>query len=432
MDVSLETTSGLERKMTVTIEANLIEGEVNKRIENTSRKAKIDGFRPGKIPRNVIVKRYGDGIRQEVLGEFVQRYFYQAAVQEKVKPVGAPQFDLKQNETGKDVEFVATFEVYPEVTVNSFESIEVEKPAAKVEATDVEKMLSKLQDQYAHWHEVDRAAQDNDQVVIDFEGTIDDEPFEGGKAEKHELILGSKQMIPGFEEQLVGIKAEENRDIEVTFPEDYQAEALAGKKAVFKIKAHTVKEKQLLELKDLAKEMKIADGDEEQFKKDVEANMIRELEEAISNRVKDNVMEGLLLVNEFDVPKAAIDSEIVNMQKNMIAQYGGNESMMSQLPREMFEEQATKRVKLGILMSAIVEKKEITADAESVTEKLGKLASTYQDPEAFIQYYRSNKEHLAQIEQLVLEDKVIEAVIADASISEKESSFDEIMNPKAA
>ncbi|NVJ51987.1 MAG: trigger factor [Gammaproteobacteria bacterium] len=430
MQVSVETTSGLERKMTVSIPADSIDVESEKRLQQLARNVKLNGFRPGKVPFKVVKKRYGESVRHEVIGELMQQYFYQAIVQEKITPAGAPRVEPTKNEEGQDVEFVATFEVYPEIDINSMKDVVIERPVAEVGDEDLNEMLDTLRDQRANWVEVKRKSKDGDQVVIDFVGTIDGEEFEGGKAENHKLELGSGSMIPGFEEQLVDAKAGDEVEVKVTFPEDYQAEHLAGKEAVFKTTVHQVNKKELPKVGELAEALGVADGNINKMKEDVKANMSRELKNALNAKVKEQVMDALLDNHEVDAPKSAIDSEIDAMKRQMIQQYGGNEEMAANLPGSMFEEQATRRVKLGLVIGSFIKAKELKADEASVESQLTELAAVYEQPEEVIAWYKEDPSRLSQIEQIVLEQKVVDTVLAEAKVNDKETSFKEIMNQK--
>ncbi|MCO7225459.1 trigger factor [Pleionea sp. CnH1-48] len=430
MQVSVETTSDLGRKMTIGIPAASIDAESQKRLQNLARNVKLNGFRPGKVPFKVVKKRYGESVRQEVMTEAMQQHFYQAIIQEKITPAGAPFFEFTQTEEGKDIEFVATFEVYPELEIKDFSEITVEKQTAEVQDEDLAKMIDTLREQRANWVEVKRKAKNDDQVTIDFEGTIDGESFAGGSAENHPLVLGSGSMIPGFEDQLVDAKAGDAVDVTVTFPEDYHANDLAGKEAVFKTTVHKVSKKELPKVGELADVLGVESGNINKMKEEVRKNMERELGNALKNRLKNQVMDELVKANDVDVPKSSIDGEIDNLRKQAIAQYGGDEKMAASLPAEMFEQQAKRRVQLGLIVGAIINSKELKPDADRVETQLNELASVYEQPEEVIEYYKADQSRMSQIEQLVLEDMVIEAVLAEAKVTDVDATFDEVMNQK--
>ncbi|WMS88579.1 trigger factor [Pleionea litopenaei] len=430
MQVSVETTSGLERKMTVSIPADSIDAESQKRLQQLARNVKLNGFRPGKVPFKVVKKRYGESVRHEVIGELMQQYFYQAIIQEKITPAGAPRVEPTTNEEGKDVEFVATFEVYPDVEIQSLADASIERLTADVEDDDLNEMLDTLREQRANWVEVKRKAKEGDQVVIDFVGSIDGEEFDGGKADNHKLELGSATMIPGFEDQLVDSKAGDEVEIKVTFPEDYQAEQLAGKEAVFKTTVHQVNKKELPKVGELAEALGVEDGNINKMKEDVKANMKRELKNALNAKTKEQVMDALIEKHEVDVPKAAIDAEIDAMKKQMIQQYGGNEQMAANLPGSMFEDQATRRVKLGLIIGSYIKAKELKAEEDDINAQLEELAGVYEQPEEVISWYKEDPSRLSQIEQIVLEQKVVDAVLAEAKVEDKSTTFKEVMNQK--
>jgi len=429
MQVSVQTTSGLERKLVIDIPAAQVEEEISKRLGQVSRTARIDGFRSGKVPMRVIKQRYGKGVRQEVLGEQMQHGFIQAVTQEKLNPAGVPQVEPVVDEEGKDFQFTAVFEVYPEVELAGLDAIEVEKLTAEVTDADMDNMLDILRKQQATYAETEEAAKDGDRVKIDFEGFVDGEAFEGGKAEGHDLVLGSKSMIPGFEDQLVGVKKGEEKTITVTFPEDYQAENLKGKDAEFKITVQAVEVAELPELNDeFFKKFGVEASNEEEFRTEVRKNMERELKQAIVRHTKTQVLDGLLEQNTVDVPAALMDQEIGRMQQQAVQQFGGGQGIdANMLPRELFAEQAEKRVKLGLLINAAVEKFEVKADEAKVDSLIEEMASTYQDPEQVKEYYKSNQEQMGQLEALAVEEQVVDALLAQAKVSEKASSYEEVV-----
>lgn len=311
MQVSVESTSALERRMTIGVPAERIETEVTKRLQQTARRAKVPGFRPGKVPMNVIRQRYEDAARQEALGDLIQATFYEAIVEQKLNPAGAPAVEPKVFEKGKDLEYVATFEVFPEIKLAGFDGIAIERLQADVTDADLDNMLEILRKQNTRFEAVERAAENGDQLNIDFVGKIDGEAFAGGSAKGTPLVLGSGRMIPGFEEALVGVKAGEERVINPTFPADYQNLDLAGKTAEFTVTVNSVSAPQLPELNDdFFALFGIKEGGLEGFRTEVRKNMERELRQAIKSKVKNQVMEGLLAANPVEVPKALIGNEV--------------------------------------------------------------------------------------------------------------------------
>ncbi|MDO6454048.1 trigger factor [Neptunomonas phycophila] len=433
MQVSVETTSALERQMTITVPAERIDNDVDKRVQQTARTVRIDGFRPGKVPLKVVKQRYGAGIRQDVVGEVVQKSFFEAVQQEKVMPAGSPKIEFKNDEDGKDFQFVATFEVYPEITLADFSSAEIEKQTSEVTDADVDTMIDTLRKQQATWTEVERAAEDGDRVKVDFEGFIDGEAFEGGKAEGTDIVLGSNSMIPGFESGIVGKKAGEEFELNVTFPEDYQAENLKGKDAVFKTKVISVSAPELPELNDeFFSKFGLDVSDLEGFKTEVGANMGRELKNALKAKLKDQVFTQLVDINGIEVPTSLVDSEIDNLRKQAVQQFGGGAEIdPNMLPKEMFEEQAKRRVTVGLLVQEIIKANDIKADDARVAEAIQEMASTYQEPQQVIDWYNSNEEMLNQVKSLVLEDQVVDHLLESAKVTEVAVAYEEAIKPAA-
>lgn len=430
MQVSVETISGLERRMTVGIPAERIENEVTKRLQQTARRARVDGFRPGKVPMSVIRKRFGASARQEVIGEVIQSSFYEAIVQEKLNPAGAPSVEPKELDEGKDFEYIATFEVYPEVTLGDFAEIEVERVESEVTDADLENMLEILRKQHTSYEAVERAAENDDQLTIDFTGRIGGEAFQGGTASDTKLVLGSGRMIPGFEDGLVGAKAGETRTVSVTFPEDYQNLDLAGKAAEFEIIVHEVAAAQLPELnEEFFARFGVEEGGEEGFRTEVRKNMERELRQAIKGKTKTQVMDGLLKTNSIDVPKALISNEIDRLRQQAVQQFGGANIDPSQLPAELFEEQAKRRVSLGLIVAEVVKQNDIKPDNDRVRAMVEELASAYQEPEQVVNWYMQNEQQLAEIQSVVLEEQVVDTVLQKAKVTDKQVSYEEAVKP---
>lgn len=432
MQVSIETTSGLERRMTVGVPAERVESEVNSRLQRAAKTVRLNGFRPGKVPMKVVRQRFGEGVRQEVLGEVMSQSFYEAVQQENVKPAGRPSIEPKQLDAGKDVEFVATFEVFPEIEARDCSGIEVERPVAEVTDADVDKMIEIFRKQRGSWEVVERVAADGDQVNIDFEGSRDGEAFEGGSAKGSDLILGSGRMIPGFEDGLVGAKAGEEKVLSLTFPEDYHKEDLRGAAVEFKVTVNSVKEQKLAELDDdFFAAYGVSEEGEEAFRKEVRQNMERELKSATKNRVKNQVMDGLLAVHEgLQIPKALVAEEIQSLRQQSVQQFGGlpKDLDLSQLlPDEMFQEQAERRVRLGLLLQALVANQDMKVDPERVRSTIEELASTYEDPEEVVNYYYGNRQQLQAIESLVMEDQMVDQLLDQAKVSDKPCSYEDVL-----
>lgn len=435
MQVSIETTSGLERRLTIGVPAETVESAVQKRLQEAAKNIRLNGFRKGKVPMKVVKQRYGAGVRQEVLGEVISRSFYDAVKKEAVKPAGQPAIEPKQTAEGKDLEFVATFEVYPSVELGDFSNYEITSYDAKVTDEDVDKMVEVLREQQASWEEVDRTAADGDQVNIDFVGTKEGEEFEGGKAEGQDLVLGSGSMIPGFEEALVGLKAGDEKTVPLTFPEDYQSEDLRGAAVEFKIKLNRVSEKRLPELnKEFYAKFGVEKGGKTQFRKDVKANMVRELGHALKAKTKSQVMDALLESHKPELPKALIKSEIDVLRNQMMQRFGGqqqNFDIKSLLPDSMFEEEAARRVALGLIVGEVIKDTKLKVDPAAVRAMVQELASTYEEPEQVVEYYYSNRELMSGIESAVLEDQVVDQVLAKAKVTNEISTYDDIVASQA-
>ncbi|CDF83331.1 trigger factor [Pseudomonas sp. QL9] len=432
MQVSVESTSALERRMTVGVPAERIETEVNKRLQQTARRAKVPGFRPGKVPMSVIRQRYEAAARQEALGDLIQETFYEAVVEQKLNPAGAPSVEPKLFEKEKGLEYIATFEVFPEFQVAGFDGIEIERLQADVADTDVDNMLEILRKQNTRFEAVERAAQNDDQVNIDFVGKIDGEAFAGGSAKGTLLVLGSGRMIPGFEEGLVGAKAGEERVLSLTFPENYQNLDLANKAAEFTVTVNSVSEPKLPELNEAFFALfGIKESTLEGFRTEVRKNMERELRQAIKSKVKNQVMEGLVASNPIEVPKALISNEVNRLRVQAVQQFGGN-IKPEQLPAELFEEQAKRRVVLGLIVAELVKQHELKADEARVREMIEDMASAYQEPEQVVAWYYKNDQQLNEVRSVVLEEQVVDTVLQKAKVTDKQVSYEDAVKPAEA
>ncbi|WP_110456622.1 trigger factor [Shewanella algidipiscicola] len=428
MQVSVETTQGLERRLTISVPAEQIEKAVSDSLKNEAKRARIPGFRPGKVPVSVINKRYGNAIRQDITGEVMQRNFVEAIIAEKLNPAGAPTFVPGETD-GENFQFVATFEIYPEVELKGLDAIEVEQPKAEVTDADVDAMIETLRKQHATFEVVDRAAVDGDKAKIDFVGSIDGEEFEGGKAEDFELQLGSNRMIPGFESGVVGHKAGEEFDIEVTFPEDYHAENLKGKVAKFAITLKEVQAANLPEVNDeFAKLFGVAEGGLEALKAEISKNMSRELEQALKANVKEQVLNGLLEQNDIELPKALIDGEVNVLRQQAMQRFGQQAANMPELPADLFTEQAERRVKVGLLLGEVIKANELKAEDDRVQALIASMASAYEDPSEVVEYYNNNPEMMQNMRNVALEEQAVEALLKSAKVTEKEVNFEEFMN----
>ena len=434
MQVSIETTTGLERRMTIGVPAAEIENAVAARLAEAAKSVRINGFRKGKIPPSVIKNRFGKGVRQEVLGDVMSRAYYAAVTEQKIKPAGQPRIEPKSLDEGRDLEFVATFEVYPEVNLAEFSAIKAEKLVADITDKDIDTMIENLRQQRQTWEEVKRQAKNGDLVSLDFTGTIDGEEFQGGSGKGTNLVLGSDRMIPGFEKGLLKSKAGDVVTLELTFPEDYRSSDVAGKPVVFTVTVNKVSATVLPELNDdFFAAFGVAEGGLEGFRKEVASNMERELRKASKNRLKTAVMDVLLQQNTFDVPKALVAAEIDVLRQQALQQFGAGAKNIdpSMLPDELFREQAEKRVKLGLILGEVIKQRGMRAEASKVREAIEDIAATYESPEEVVNWYYSNKDQLDAVESAVLEDQVFEVIFEQAELTERSVSYEELTRPKA-
>lgn len=429
MQVSVETTNGLERRMTVELPVERIESEVQSRLQRASRNVRVKGFRPGKVPLKVVAQQYGRQIRDEVVGELIQSSYFEAVGQQSLHPAGMPSIQPTVNEPGKNLQYTATFEVMPEVTLAEFAGVKLEKRVASVSDADLDNMLQTLRKQRASWEVVERAAVDGDRLNIDFKGTIDGEEFAGNAGQAVPVTIGAKRMIDGFEEGLVGARAGDDLTLNLTFPEAYAHKEVAGKPVQFSVKVNSVEEAKLAELdEEFAKSFGIGDGSLEGLQLEVRKTMEREMKQALLEGNKQAVMDKLLELNQIDVPQALVESEAESLKQQMQQQmYAPQGKSGVQLDTSMFRDQARRRVSLGLIMSELIKSKGLKADKDKVRAKVEDLASTYDDPQQVIDWYYGDKSRLSQIESLVLEDAVVDWVFDQADVTETSGSFDAVM-----
>jgi len=423
MEVSIENTGGLARRMTVQVPAERIDQEVTSRLQSMCQTVRLDGFRPGKVPLKVIEQKYGQQIRLEVVDQVVNSTLQEALTQESIRPAGVPSIDPKGFAPGEPLEYTASFEIFPELSGNIHYGFKVSKPAVEVAEEDVSGMLENLRNQRGTWKVVERASQADDQVTVDFEGTVDGQPFSGNKGEKVPLVLGSNAMVPGFEDQLVGVSAGDEKTLDITFPDSYPARDVAGKAASFAIKVHGVSEIELAELDDdFAKAFGIEDGGIEALKDEIRNNMNRELKGLIASKMKEQVFNGLMDANPVDVPRSLVDGEIQQLRSRQ-EENGGV------VDAAEIEAKAERRVKLGVVVSEIAKQNQIQIDPDRVRQMVETIASSYEKPEEVVQWYYGNQEMLAGVQSAVIEEQVVEWVVEHSGIEVEEvkTSFDALV-----
>ncbi len=431
MSISIETLEGLQRRVTITVAADKIEAAYKEQLKGYAKNARVDGFRKGKVPHAIIEQRFGLAARQDVLSDEMQRAFFDAVIAEKINLAGRPTFTPNNYQPGQEFSFTATFEVFPEVELKGLENIEVEKPVVEITEADLDKMIDVLRKQQATWAESQAVAQAEDRVVIDFVGSVDGEEFEGGKATDFTLAMGQGRMIPGFEEGIVGHKAGEQFDIDVTFPEEYHAENLKGKAAKFAI---TLKKVENIVLPELTEEFVKKFGAAktvEELRAEIKKNMQRELKNAVTARVKNQVINGLIAQNDIEVPAAAVAEEVDVLRRQAVQRFGGKPEMAAQLPAELFEADAKRRVQVGLLLSTVIGTNELKVDEKRVEETIAEIASAYEQPAEVVAHYAKNRQLTENIRNVVLEEQAVEVVLAKAKVTEKAASFDEVMAQQA-
>ena len=423
MQVSVETTGGLERKMTVALPSDQLESEVSKRLKSMAPRVKLAGFRPGKVPFKVVEQRYGFQVRQEVLGDIMSSSFYEAVEKEKLRPAGMPKIEPKVDAPQNEISYVATFEVYPEIEVKNLNKMKVERPKADIADTDIDKMIDKLRQQRAGWEIVERAAVNGDRVSVDYKGTINGEVFQGGEGSDLPVVLGSGSMIEGFEEALAGAVAGQDVEVDLNFPENYASAEVAGKPAHFSLKVKKVEAPVLPEVNDeFANQFGVKEGGIEGLRADVRKNMQRELDRIISSKLKNQVMDGLLAATDFETPSALIDEEAKRYKEQMGAQYGGAQN----IPDDVAKVAAKRRVALGLILAELIRQNDMKADAGRIKAEVESIASAYGEPEDVIKWYYSNQQRMQEVESMVLEDQVVDWVLEQAQVTDKMTTFDEL------
>ena len=429
---SVETLGGLQRRLNVSIPQPQLRGEVESRLKRLGRTAKVHGFRPGKVPFKIIEQQYGPQVHQEVLGESLQRSFAQAAQENKLQVAGYPHFEIKtQDFNAPQIEYSATFEVYPEVVVNDIAAESVERVTFTLTDADVENTVSTLRKQRAVFEPVTRAAQNEDQVRIDFSGKLDGVVFDGGEAKNFTLVLGAGRMLPDFEKGIMGMKAGEIKSFDMTFPADYHGKEVAGKQVTFTITAHSVEAARLPEIDaEFAKSLGVVDGDVAKLKAEIRENLDREAQRRVKLRNKDSAMEVLLKVGQLEIPKALLDAEAQNLMQQTMRDMEARGVKIPKgmpLPANLFEERATKRVKLGLILASLVTKHDLQAKPEQVKALVQEHAQSYEHPEEVVRWYSTDPSRLREVENLVLEENVVAWVYAGSKVIDKAVALNELM-----
>ena len=433
MQVSVETTEGLERKLTIAIPGDRVDTAVNARLQEAAQTIRLNGFRQGKVPLKVVKNKFGKGVRQEVVGELMNQTYFEAIAQESLKPAGQPRIEPTSMDEGKDVEFVAVFEVYPEIELPDFAAIKAERLVAEVSDDDIDEMVETLRKQRQTWVPVERAAADGDMVNIDYVGKKEGEEFQGGKAAGQNLVLGSERMIPGFEDGVIGKSAGEDFTLQLKFPDDYHSEELAGAEVEFELTLNAVSEQSLPEVnEDFFKSFGVEEGGMEAFREEVSNNMQREMKNASRNKLKTTLMDALISDLEVAIPAALMSNEIHQLKHQTVQQMGGGQGFdPHSMPDDLFREQAKRRVTLGLILGEVISQQSIQADAEKVRDAVEEIAATYESPEEVVKWYYSNEEQLQGIESSVIEDQVFDYIIEQAQVSDKEVSYQDVIKPES-
>jgi len=433
MTVTVETLEKLERKITLTLPADVIQTEVSNRLKRLARDVKMDGFRPGKVPMNVVAQRYGYSVHYEVMNDKVGEAFAVAANEAKLRVAGQPRITEKEGAPEGQLAFDAVFEVYPEVKINDLTTAEVEKVSAEVDEAAIDRTVEILRKQRRTFAQraQDQAAQDGDRVTINFEGKIDGEPFEGGKAEGFQFIVGDGQMLKEFEDAVRGMKSGESKTFPLAFPADYHGKDVAGKTADFLVTVNKIEAANLPEINaDFAKSLGIAEGTVEGLRADIRKNLEREVKFRLQARNKAAVMDALIAVAELDLPKSVVQAELDRMVEGARAdlkQRGVKDADKAPIPEELFRPQAERRVRLGLIVAELVRANELYAKPEQIKAHIDELAASYEKPADVVRWYQGDNRRMAEVEAIVVENNVAEFVLSKAKITDKALAFDELM-----
>jgi len=428
MQVSVEQSGNIERKMTISLPAERVDSEITRQLQRLSKQVKVPGFRPGKVPMKIMKSRYLGQVMQDVIADLIQSSYQEALGQESLRPAGAPSIETSSGGEGKDLEYTATFEVYPDLTGLTLSGLKIERNLCEISDKDIDTTLDSLRRQRVEWKSVDAEAKDGNRVTLDFTGSVDGKPFTGGEGKAMPVVIGSGSLIPGFESQLIGIKEGEERTLTVKFPDDYHADEMAGKEAIFDVKATEVAEEVLPEVDEaLAKSFGVEGGGIEKFREEIRDNLSREASDRTDITVRDAIFQAVLESNEIDVPKALLEQELKMLVET--AEKEQPEITKNDEAVAMYRKLAERRVSLGLILAEITEREAMIPAADAVESRLQKLAETYEDPSSFIEWYKADRQRLSEIEAQVLENMVVDKLLKDAEITDKTISFEELVNP---
>lgn len=431
MQASLETLSTLERRLKVAVPANQINNEVENRLKRLQRTVKLHGFRPGKVPMKVVVQQFGPQVRQEVLGDTVERTFGEAVREKNLRVAGYPRIEAQPGgEAAADFEFTATFEIFPEVKIGDLSATTIERPVVTVDEPEVDKTIEVLRKQRVTYVDVERVAAAGDVVVIDYKGTIDGVAFDGGTAEGQSVVLGEGRLLADFEAALIGMGAGTTKSFEVTFPADYHGTEVAGKKAVFEVALHKVQEQKLPAVDAaFARSLGVEDGDLAKMRADVRSNLEREVKRRVQARIKDQALKSLLEAAALETPKTLVDMEIERLMAQMAENLRGRGMKAGQMnmPREAFEPEARRRVSIGLVLNELVKQNDIKAQPDQVKAMIEDYAESYEHPDEVVRWYYQSGERVREVEAVVLENNVVDWVLRHAKVADKPTAFEELM-----
>lgn len=430
MQANLENLGTLERRLSVSLPLDQVNTEIESRLKRLARTMKLHGFRPGKVPLKIVEQQFGGQVRQEVLGDAVQRSFGEAVKEKQLRVAGYPRIEVKPTEDGAKFEYTATFEIYPEIVVGSVENARIDRPVVEIGDAEVDKTIEILRKQRTHFHETKRPAANGDQARIDYRGSIDGTAFEGGTAEDQYVQLGGGQLLADFEKNVVGMQAGESKTFDVRFPDDYHGKEVAGKNARFDVILKEVREPHVPEVDEaFARSLGVSDGEVGKMRTEIKANLDREVKRRATARLKDQVMKSLLDATTVELPKALVDMEVERLMHNMRQdlESRGMKADQIPMPKEAFEPEAKRRVSLGLILAELTSQHKLEAKPDQIKAVVSEHAQSYEKPEEVMRWYYQQPERLREIESVVLEDNVVQWVLAKAKVDDKLTPFDDLM-----